>query len=117
MPKWTDEDAEQVISAIENAGYEARSYSGRGMYGKTCLGVTLGPGQSVLEFAFDVLQETRPEEVSEVIDILRRPRQDSMGLGMILYWPDVPWPHAPQTQTASGYTTEHNNSDNDEGDE
>jgi len=33
--------SEKLIEAIEDAGYEARSYSGRGMYGKCCVGVEI----------------------------------------------------------------------------
>lgn len=65
--------------AIEAAGYTPRSYSGRAMYGRQCLGTTV------------------PNVAQAIIDIgaqgvkFNAPRQDNMGLDYIIYWPDVPW--------------------------
>lgn len=65
--------------AIEAAGYKPRSYSGRAMYGRTCLGVTV------------------PEPMKAVLDIAAQgvkvppPRQDNMGLDYVIYWPNIPW--------------------------
>jgi hypothetical protein len=75
-------NAQKLIDALQNAGYKPRSYSGRGMFGKTCVGVSL-------DSESDLWYMTR-----ELIDIdgLHAPHTDSLGLGIIAYWPRVAWP-------------------------
>lgn len=78
---------------LENAGYETRSYSGRGMFGKQCLAISTD--DSPFDVAANLLETSiRSIEVSEVefdqqhfADILRQTRSDSMGLGSVYYWP------------------------------
>ena len=70
-------------------GFETQEYSGRGMYGKTCLGVTieenlpgvlLNLGYTIREFEYDEEDPiTRPSRIC----------MDSMGLGTIVYFPNV----------------------------
>lgn len=58
---------------IRAQGFRPRSYSGRGMYGAECVGVSLdSPG--------DLDSEGLP-----------RATQDSLGRGVILYWPGAKW--------------------------
>lgn len=66
---------DKIINLIEAAGYEPRSYSGRGMYGKQCLGVDL-------------------PKIAHLVKLggVPLPTTDSMGLGIIAYWPNVPPP-------------------------
>ena len=73
------EASKQFIEDLEDAGYEPKSYSGRGMFGKICVSVHDASAWEVartLESDMDV-----PE-----------PREDALGLGNILYWPQYPWP-------------------------
>jgi hypothetical protein len=63
---------EAFVEKIREAGYEPRSYSGRGMFGKVCVGVDLDRNDR---------GEDLPGGASE----------DSMGLGYIMYWPHVEW--------------------------
>lgn len=66
--------AHDLIDIIREAGHEPQSYSGRGMYGAYCVGVSL-------------------DSISESDGIpLSGSRTDSMGKGIIVYWPNVPWP-------------------------
>ena len=67
----------QLIDALENAGYEWRSYSGRFMYGKSCVGATLSSSSDLWELA----------QALYSVDV-RAPDTDSMGRGIIAYWPD-----------------------------
>lgn len=74
---------DHLKDAIEYAGYQWREYSGRCMYGKQCVGVTLpGPsalytlGQSIDEYCNDYDLPTFPAPVI-----------DGMGTGIIAYWP------------------------------
>lgn len=66
---------EKLISLIEASGREARSYSGRAMYGKECVSVYLERGDSDS-------------------DLPRGARSDCLGRGTVWYWPNVAWPES-----------------------
>jgi hypothetical protein len=61
---------------LEAAGLRTREYSGRGMYGKMCLGVVAK--SSVAVFASGL----SPQEI-------RTACTDSMGHEVVVYWPNV----------------------------
>jgi hypothetical protein len=72
-------------------------YSGRGMYGRTCLGYT---GSDVVLFAFRLAVEAAKADmedgdepdlftVEDYLMTLGEPTSDSMGRGAIFYWPGV----------------------------
>lgn len=63
----------ELIAKIENAGFEARSYSGFGMYGDRCVAMVI-------------------TSEDDDFGIPRGNFADSYGLDMIWYWPDVSWP-------------------------
>ena len=65
----------ELIEKLEDAGYEWRSYSGRGMFGKSCVGVTLRNDGELFQLGADVGND------------FGLPTTDSMGLGIIAYWP------------------------------
>lgn len=81
---------EAILRIIECAGYTARSYSGRGMYGRSCLGVV---ASNVLEMFADMLNEVDgsadEDEVLVVADLMRAAVTDSMGRDTIVYWPNI----------------------------
>lgn len=66
--------AKDLIAQIEASGRKPRSYSGRGMFGRECVGVSLRRGD---------YGEGLPSAGQ---------RRDSLGLGEIAYWPSVKWP-------------------------
>ena len=80
---------------LEDTGYETRSYSGRGMYGKECLAITTERGESQWDFFSQILDEVADtfmdNELSSVLAalsrILKDTCEDSMGLGSVFYWP------------------------------
>lgn len=72
---------------IEQAGYRARSYSGRGMCGAQCVGVTTK--DSLTELTVNLIRATDSDEFDEVCNLLERTKSDSMGLSCIFYWPSV----------------------------
>ena len=81
-------DAITLIRALESLDLSARSYSGRGMYGRNCVGVTLGRNSEYTEFGLGVaLALALGEEAADL-----QARTDSMGLGSIVYFPNVRWP-------------------------
>lgn len=84
---------------LENAGYEVRSYSGRGMYGVECLDATISPsnvGQliadvidAVIELTESIPDSDGPTNVDDVSKAFKSFRQDSMGYDVIVYWEKV----------------------------
>jgi hypothetical protein len=76
-------EAQHLIDAIEDAGFEAQAYSGRGMSGKQCVGVVVEGDDDLWEIAQDFA-------ISGLE--IQAPRTDSLGLDTILYWPNVLWP-------------------------
>lgn len=83
------EQVEKFIEALEDAGYEPKSYSGRGMYGKKCVSVH-GDDVSEWDIARNLFNETHDGE----FDNVPAPKQDQMGRGIVLYWPSYKWPEA-----------------------
>lgn len=73
-------------------------YSGRGMYGKTCFGIThsgnpaflLGLGAELQRLAEDSSNEELQERAVDVLQEMRySASEDSMGRGAIIYFPAV----------------------------
>lgn len=77
--------AERLIEIIESAGFTARDYSGRGMYGVSCVAVS----DDECDLASLVEQ---CEDVTEAANMLRRMSTDSMGRGQVFYWSNIRWP-------------------------
>jgi hypothetical protein len=72
-----------------NIQMEVRSYSGRGMYGKSCIGVVLD-GTSAWTLALALAD--RNNGSMDLFD-LDAPREDDMGMSArIYYWPHLEWP-------------------------
>lgn len=65
-----------------------RSYSGRGMFGASCLGVE---GDSLVEIFAALFQAAADQgpDLQEIADALADGRTDSMGRGVILYFPQI----------------------------
>lgn len=86
--------------ALENArdhqGVEIsiRDYSGRGMFGKVCLAVTFDRYVSQAEIIAEAIAcaaEDGIESLNTVRQAIKGASTDSMGLGTVLYWPNVPY--------------------------
>lgn len=83
---------------VEDAGHTCRSYSGRGMYGKQCLGVVVTT--SIGHFVADlfeqmevVVREYEEDHISDVCEAaysaFATMQTDSMGMDTIVYFTDV----------------------------
>lgn len=81
-------------------GSELGPYSGRGMCGRKCLGVTTDLG--VGKFAACVMEGLTDEGISRALDVeeldvksvidgFRRFQEDRMGRGNVYYFPGVPY--------------------------
>lgn len=74
----------ELKQIIQDAGYEPRSYSGRGMYGKECVGVTC---DNQVDLIFDMMDHASRNQIKELKGCIT----DSMGRSIIVYWPSVAW--------------------------
>jgi len=72
--------SKRAIAKLKNAGYEPRSYSGRGMHGAYCVGVQINRQSET--------------DVKAVQRLLRGSRTEGLGMGTIVYWPKFPWPES-----------------------
>ena len=79
--------------ALEDLGYETRSYSGRGMYGKSCLGFVVENGDLSKGWVANLIEwaAEHPDEGFIIAGDVAGYRTDSMGLGQIIYFPQVPY--------------------------
>lgn len=84
-----------IREACEHLDVEVRSYSGRGMYGKECIGFVVPNGMSAAQFAFNLAIELCADDEfgSEAIEEFHNREwcQDSLGLDTIVYVPGVVW--------------------------
>ena len=72
----------ELYEAFISLGYEPRCYSGRYMYGKKCLAVGLDSSSELWDIAQDLSR----------CDIeIDAPKTDSLGLGIVAYWPSITW--------------------------
>ena len=74
--------AQRLLELIELAGYEYCSYSGRGMFGVSCVGVVCDSVQSLMSDLMHVCER-------EDIEALFQYRTDDMGKSTIIYWHSV----------------------------
>lgn len=86
----------ELCQLFEKCDYTVRSYSGRGMNGKTCLAVESGDNNLILDVIHELCvfnddSSIQLGKVQEVAEMLRDARTDSMGKGEITYWPNIKW--------------------------
>lgn len=64
-------EPDKLVALLRRKGLRPRSYSGRGMYGRYCVSINLDQNEPV------------PDKLPGGYS------WDSMGLGRVLYWPNV----------------------------
>ena len=84
----------QLQNIIEMAGYETRTYSARGMYGKECLAFSDNREGKAEPFAvaaelMDAAISSGEYFIKPVLAAMRGIRTDSLGLGTVFYFPSV----------------------------
>lgn len=86
----TDEQFDLLVAAVEDEGLgEVRTdYSGRFMYGDECIGIDLA---SVTDFSV-VLLNVAARDREFAYTLADAERSDSMGFGVIVYFPGVKAP-------------------------
>lgn len=101
----------QLQQCLEDAGYECRSYSGRGMYGKECLAVvTSDHPMTVTANCFsELLSDLDDEDIeawvnkyNDLVSQLHRVSEDNMGRSMVYYWPGVEFVGEEDTEEDEG---------------
>lgn len=71
------QEQQSIIDLADAIGGEVyESYSGRGMFGRTCMGISFGDASTVL---YEAKSAGLP-----------KPKLDSLGIDWITYWPSVP---------------------------
>lgn len=92
-------------SLIEAAGYEAYSYSGRGMFGRECVGFTCPDVNTAIADLFEAVFDADVEDVANeqeeydarmsahnaLCEAIRKSASDSMGYDKVLYFKSVEW--------------------------
>ena len=71
-------------------GANVRAYSGRGMFGEQCIGMTIDYSPYAFVAECVACLET-DEDREDIIRIFANTKEDSLGLGSIIYWPDMAW--------------------------
>lgn len=74
----------------ENAGYEIyENYSGRGMFGRTCLGVVVKQGYSFMDFLMKLTKYMDDNGIEDTDFSLNGVSYDALGLDTIVYFPNI----------------------------
>lgn len=84
--------AEKLAIIISQAELRAhRKYSGRGMFGKQCIGFYVEQGDSLMGAASVMMLAAQggPSELEELHEAFQSARTDSMGKGTIVYFPSI----------------------------
>lgn len=85
-------DSSTLINIIDNSGFSARDYSGRGMYGKECIAVCGNVAEVIARMMYEASLEMDQCELDEFAEEIGKCHTDSMGRSTILYWPQFEWP-------------------------
>lgn len=81
---------ELLIASIESADYNAQPYSGRNMYGATCVSTTVNYyRQSSVVIALSLKAHGASDD--DIIELFEDSRVDNMGLDFVLYFPSISW--------------------------
>jgi len=87
--KLTAEQLEKLTDAIEEVGADALPYSGRAMFGESCLGII--PNTDTARYFLYLAQILIENEEQEILDLLLEEpsKEDSLGKGIIVYFPNL----------------------------
>ncbi len=88
--------AARARELFEDAQYAPWGYTGRGMRGDAdCLAVSTDSASEAVTVILDVVQACAEngtaEDVVELVNLLRGSRTESLGRGIVVYWPDIAW--------------------------
>lgn len=89
----------ELQEIVEDAGFETQSYSGRGMYGKKCLSFNLESGENEFDVFLSISESIQSYveshddglELEDITPHFMGAKSDSMGLGLVIYFPEIEW--------------------------
>lgn len=85
--KLANDDIELIENALDGEG-EVRSYSGRAMYGKCCLGIVSdNTPRSLMVLIKNLMEDGQTSLVERLSHTTVR--EDSMGKGTVVYFPSL----------------------------
>lgn len=74
----------------ENEQYELyENYSGRGMFGRTCLGVIVQRNDSFMDFIINLTRYMDNYDVDDIDFKLEGATYDNLGLDTVVYFPNI----------------------------
>lgn len=65
------------------------NYSGRGMFGRECLGVVVKQGYSFMDFIINLTRYMDDNDVDDIDFKLEGATYDNLGLDTIVYFPNI----------------------------
>jgi len=81
---------ETLQMAAEYTEANLRTYSGRGMYGKQCIGLVHEGPDELIGFIIEAFRAFQSDfNLHQIRHMFSGTRQDSMGLGVVTYWPSL----------------------------
>ncbi len=83
-------NSKEFYKILTERGADVRAYSGRFMFGKRCIGVSIDSNAYGLIAECVAVIEDEQERL-ELVKIFRNTKEDSLGLGSIIYWPNMLW--------------------------
>jgi len=85
-----------IIRSAKAAGLDITSYSGRGMFGKRCVAIdTEGTEANIIIGLVRGCMDIAADEndcgslLRSLLDCIEDARTDSLGMGMVMYWPNI----------------------------
>jgi hypothetical protein len=84
-----------LTEALLGMGLDTQEYSGRGMYGKKCLGVVVPNGSSLIGLGLHILNSARTSlgdedcVIDDFIADIEDAKTDNMGRDTIVYWENL----------------------------
>lgn len=92
---------DQFAKIADDAGLAIRPYSGRFMFGQSCVGIaTDAPYSAIADLVVATVNDGNVDLqlVDGLTGLIHDTRQDSLGNGVILYWPELKWEPSCGTQ-------------------
>jgi len=84
---------EAISDFCEAHGYSFHEdYSGRGMYGQSCIGISFRNAsgfQIGVELALHLMEHCEDDAPNLLEELTRQYREDQLGLGSIIYFPGI----------------------------
>lgn len=82
-------EPERLSEIIQEAGFDPRPYSGRGMGSAECVAFNIDKGEGFHAVARVVAVVDNPAERQDLVDVFENVRIDSLGIGQVMYFPWV----------------------------